>query len=58
MTLFQDMTKKCFAKCIVKPGSSLDSSEQVINARFIICLKLHIFSSFNHLDSNVPNCSN
>ncbi|XP_065220856.1 mitochondrial import inner membrane translocase subunit Tim13 [Planococcus citri] len=26
--LLTDMTKKCFNKCVVKPGSSLDSSEQ------------------------------
>lgn len=26
--LIQKMTEKCFAKCITKPGSSLDNSEQ------------------------------
>ncbi|XKL65959.1 hypothetical protein PGB90_009379 [Kerria lacca] len=28
--LLTDMTKKCFSKCIVKPGSSIDNSEQHI----------------------------
>lgn len=27
--VFQRMTDKCFKKCIGKPGSSLDNSEQV-----------------------------
>lgn len=27
--MFQRMTDKCFKKCIGKPGSSLDNSEQV-----------------------------
>ena len=27
------MTEKCFAKCISKPGSSLDSSEQVMKIK-------------------------
>lgn len=27
--LLQQMTTKCFKKCIGKPGTSLDSSEQV-----------------------------
>lgn len=27
---FQKMTEKCFKKCISKPGTELDSSEQVI----------------------------
>lgn len=26
----QSITEKCFKKCVVKPGSSLDSSERVI----------------------------
>lgn len=26
---FQKMAEKCFKKCIIKPGTSLDSSEQV-----------------------------
>lgn len=29
MCVFQRMTDKCFKKCIGKPGSSLDNSEQV-----------------------------
>lgn len=28
--MFQKMTEKCFRKCVSKPGSSLDNSEQVI----------------------------
>jgi len=27
--LFQKISEKCFKKCITKPGSSLDNSEQV-----------------------------
>lgn len=27
--LLQKMTEKCFKKCVSKPGTSLDSSEQV-----------------------------
>ncbi|XP_022647804.1 mitochondrial import inner membrane translocase subunit Tim13-B-like [Varroa jacobsoni] len=26
--LLQKMTEKCFQKCVVKPGSSIDNSEQ------------------------------
>lgn len=30
--MFQRMTEKCFKKCIGKPGSTLDNSEQVCRA--------------------------
>lgn len=37
--VFQRMTDKCFKKCIGKPGSSLDNSEQVCTiATFIIII--------------------
>ena len=35
--LFQKMSDKCFKKCVAKPGTSLDSSEQ---ARIVSCCNL------------------
>jgi mitochondrial import inner membrane translocase subunit TIM13 len=34
----QKMTEKCFKKCIGKPGTVLDSSEQVIYVRSILIM--------------------
>lgn len=40
LCIFQKMGEKCFSKCITKPGSSLDSSEQVSVVSFCIMQEL------------------
>lgn len=42
MLLFQKMSRLCFNKCITKPGSSLDSTEQVNNILLIFLYILKI----------------
>jgi len=42
--LLTQMTQKCFKKCVNKPGTSLDSSEQV-GHRFIVCNCIHLIAT-------------
>lgn len=56
---FQKMTEKCFKKCVIKPGSVLDGSEQVSNLaaklpyRFLHKIAFVIFVSSTEMHSHV-----
>lgn len=54
---FQKMTEKCFKKCISKPGTELDSSEQVIICRvFFFKLNLLQLHFVDFANNNLLNC--
>lgn len=45
------MTEKCFKKCISKPGTSLDASEQVSKYQLTI-----FYKNYTNISRNVLQC--
>ncbi|KAJ3598876.1 hypothetical protein NHX12_032839 [Muraenolepis orangiensis] len=53
--LLQRMTDKCFKKCIGKPGSSLDNSEQVCWTIHVIKMYCDVYGPvYGYLEYRVP----